>query len=312
MSMSSEPRQILLGHRVLVTGAAGQLGRYVVPAARAQGAVVIAAGRRIVDGVDAAADLSVPAEAHLLVNEARPDIIIHAAACTDVDGIERDPARGERENSHATRNIADAARSQGAYLVAVSTDMVFPGDGGAPYVENALPSPISAYGASKLAAEEAVLNADVRFGVARTAWLYGGRGKHFPRTVMTVLRARGEIEVVDDEVGCPTFAGDLAEALVVLASRRGPGVFHLTNVGHASRFDFARETARQGGFDPAQVHPVSTHAFLEKYPLPARRPANSVLANHRAADLGIVLPEWQASLARYAPYLSRELTEVTS
>ena len=107
--------------------------------------------------------------------------------------------------------------------------MVFPGDGGAPYAEDAPTAPISAYGWSKLMAEHAVLEADSGFAVARTAWLYGGAGKHFPRTVLTVLRDRGGMEVVDDEFGSPTYAGDLAEALVQLAIRRGKGIFHLVN-----------------------------------------------------------------------------------
>ena len=109
--------------------------------------------------------------------------------------------------------------------------MVFPGDGGAPYAEDAPTAPISAYGRSKLMAEQAVLEADSGFAVARTAWLYGGAGKHFPRTVLTVLRDRGGMEVVDDEFGSPTYAGDLAEALVQLAIRRGEGIFHLVNEG---------------------------------------------------------------------------------
>jgi dTDP-4-dehydrorhamnose reductase len=185
--------------------------------------------------------------------------------------------------------------------------MVFPGDGGAPYAEDAPPAPISAYGWSKLMAERAVLELDSAFAVARTAWLYGGAGKHFPRTVLTVLRDRGGIEVVDDEFGSPTYAGDLAEALVQLAIRRGEGIFHLVNEGRVSRFALARETARIAGFDPEQVRPISTEAFLERFPLPARRPADSTLRNLRAAALGITLRDWSEALAQYAPVLATEL-----
>ena len=185
--------------------------------------------------------------------------------------------------------------------------MVFPGDGGAPYTEDALPAPISAYGRSKLIAEHAVLAADPTFAVARTAWLYGGAGKHFPRTVLSVLRDRGGMEVVDDEFGSPTFAGDLAEALAALASRRGKGIFHMVNDGRASRFMLARETARIAGFDPEQVRPVSTKSFLERYPLPARRPADSTLENLRAAALGITLRDWREALREYVPVLAAEL-----
>ncbi len=143
--------------------------------------------------------------------------------------------------------------------------------------------------------------------MARTAWLYGGAGKHFPRTVLTVLRDRGGIEVVDDEFGSPTYAGDLAEALVQLAIRRGEGIFHLVNEGRASRFALARETAAIAGFDPEQVRPISTTAFLERFPLPARRPADSTLRNQRAAALGVRLRDWREAIREYVPVLAAEL-----
>lgn len=292
--------------RVLVTGAAGQLGRYLVPALQAAGANVVAFGSKPAPGIDIALDLAAEDAARVIAAES-PDIIIHAAACTDVDGIEREPARGEAGNARATRNVAEAARARGAYLLAVSTDMVFSGRGGAPYAEDAAPDPISAYGRSKLEAERAVLAASPAFGIARTAWLYGGAGKHFPRTVLTVLRDRGGIEVVDDECGSPTFAGDLAEALVALAALRASGVFHAVNSGRASRFELARETARLAGLGPDLVRPVSTAAFLERYPLPASRPPDSELQNIRAAALGIELRDWRVALASYVPRLADEV-----
>lgn len=297
----------LSGQRVLITGAAGQLGSFLVPAAKEAGATVIAAGSKPGAGIDDAADLADEQAANRLVIDAKPDLIIHAAACTDVDGIEREPQRGELGNAVATRNVAAAARNAGVYLLAVSTDMVFPGDGGAPYDESAATGPISAYGASKLAAERAVLEGDEAFGIARTAWLYGGAGKHFPRTVLTVLRDRGSIDVVDDEWGSPTFASDLAIALLAVAAARGAGVFHLVNAGRASRYELARETARRAGFDPAVVHPISTAAFLERYPLPARRPRDSTLWNRRAAAIGVTLRDWRDALAEYAPALANSI-----
>ena len=246
--------------------------------------------------IDFAVDLADREGTMNAIRSARPDVVIHAAACTDVDGIERDPQRGERSNAQATCNVANATSDSGSYLIAVSTDMVFSGDGGAPYAEDAVPEPISAYGKSKLEAEAAVLNADPSFAVTRTAWLYGGRGKHFPRTVLTVLRDRGGIDVVDDEYGSPTYASDLAEALVQLAIARGSGVFHLVNAGRASRFALAQEIARRTGFDPELVRPISTIEFLEKYPLPARRPADSTLRNLRAELLGVTLRDWRAAV----------------
>ena len=297
----------LADQRVVVTGAGGQLGRLLVPAGRQSGATVIAFGSRPDAGIDVAVDLAEREAAMDALRRAKPDIVIHAAACTDVDGIEREPQRGEQSNARATQNVVDAATDVGAYLVAVSTDMVFPGDGGAPYTEDARTAPISAYGWSKLKAEHAVLEAASGFAVARTAWLYGGAGKHFPRTVLTVLRDRGGMEVVDDEFGSPTYAGDLAEALIQLAIQRGEGTFHLVNDGRASRLTLARETARIAGFDPEQVRPISTTAFLERYPLPARRPADSTLRNLRAAAVGIALRDWREAIKEYVPVLAAEL-----
>jgi len=297
----------LAGQRVVVTGTGGQLGRLLVPAGRRSGATVIAFGFRPDAGIDVAVDLAEREAAMDALRAAKPDVVIHAAACTDVDGIEREPKRGEQSNARATQNVVDATKDAGAYLIAVSTDMVFPGDGGAPYAEDAPTAPISAYGCSKLMAESSVLEAASGFAVARTAWLYGGAGKHFPRTVLTVLRDRGEMEVVDDEFGSPTYTGDLAEALVQLAIQRGEGTFHVVNSGRASRFTLARETARIAGFDPEHVRPIPTKVFLERFPLPARRPADSTLRNLRAAAMGIALRDWREAVREYVPVLAAEL-----
>jgi dTDP-4-dehydrorhamnose reductase len=305
--MSSNTGCPLMGQRVLVTGAGGQLGRYLVPALRRSGATVTAFGSRPALGIDVAMDLGDRNAVMEAVHTARPDVVIHAAACTDVDGIERDPQRGELSNARASRNVAEATNDSGGYLIAVSTDMVFPGNGGAPYAEDATPEPISAYGKSKLEAETAVLSTDPSFAVARTAWLYGGVGKHFPRTVLTVLRDHGAIDVVDDEFGSPTYAADLAEALKQLATARGSGVFHLVNAGRASRFTLAQEIARLTGFNPELVRPISTGEFLEKIPLPARRPADSTLRNLRAESLGVTLRDWRAAVRDYAPVLIAEV-----
>ena len=308
MSDVAEPGGLrLAGQRVVVTGAGGQLGRLLVPAVRRSGATVIAFGSRPDAGIDVAVDLAERKAAMDALRVAHPDVVIHAAACTDVDGIEREPERGARSNARATQNVVDATKDAGAYLVAVSTDMVFPGDGGAPYAEDAATAPISAYGWSKLMAEHMVLEAATEFAVARTAWLYGGAGKHFPRTVLTVLRERGGMDVVDDEFGSPTYAGDLAEALVQLAIQRGEGIFHLVNAGRASRFALARETARAAGFNPEQIRPISTKAFLERFPLPAQRPADSTLRNLRAAAMGITLRDWREAVREYVPVLAAEL-----
>jgi dTDP-4-dehydrorhamnose reductase len=192
-------------------------------------------------------------------------------------------------------------------MVGVSTDFVFAGGDDAPYREDARPDPISEYGRSKRAGEVEIMAAQPGFAVARTSWLYGGPGKHFPRTVLSTIQRRGEMDVVDDEIGSPTFAGDLADALVRLLERRPAGVLHLSNVGSASRFDFARAIVDSAGMNPEAVRPVSTEVFLQRFPLPARRPSNSTLSNTRAAALGIELPPWEDSLRGYVPQLAREL-----
>ena len=290
-----------------VTGAGGQLGGYLVPALRDAGAEVIGLGHAAGPTVDFAVDITDAAAVRAAIGDARPDMVIHGAAWTDVDGCERNPDKAEAVNADGSRHVAEATLTVGAYLLAVGTDFVFPGDGGAPYNEEAEPRPVSIYGASKLAGERAVLEADPSFAVARTAWVYGGAGKHFPRTVLTVLRDRGGMEVVEDEAGNPTFAGDLAGALVELAAVRGAGVFHLTNAGRTTRFELARAVAAAAGLDPALVAPTTTTEFLAKYPLPAKRPPDSTLANIRATALGIVPRPWQEAVAAYVPRLTAEL-----
>jgi dTDP-4-dehydrorhamnose reductase len=293
--------------RVAVTGAAGQLGGYLLSSLERRGYTPIGLGHHAAPGVDIVVDIADRKALGRALDESRPDVIIHGAAYTDVDGCERDPGLADRINHAGSSNVATLAAERGIWMVGVSTDFVFAGDGGAPYTEDADPNPVSAYGASKLAGERAILAAHPSFAVARTAWVYGGKGKHFPRTVLNVLSRAAQMEVVDDEIGSPTFAGDLAEALVSMLDHRPAGIFHLTNEGTASRFALARKVANEAGEDPERIIPITTSAFLEKYPLPARRPANSTLTNTRAAALGVRLPLWEDAIDRYVPRLAREI-----
>lgn len=292
---------------ILITGAGGQLGTYLRHHLTDRGTEFVGIGSRAADGVDRVVDIADTGAVERAFDELKPSIVIHGAAYTDVDGCERDPERADAVNHRGARAIAEAAKRTGAYVLAVGTDFVFSGTQGAPYSERSEPDPISVYGASKLAGERAVLETDPSFAVARTAWVYGGAGKHFPRTVLTVVSARGEMAVVDDEISCPTFAGDLAEGLIALAAQQPAGVFHLTNEGAVSRYEFARAIMVAAGKDPETISPISTAEFLAAYALPAKRPANSALANHRAAQLGVRLPDWRLSLQAYVPRLAREL-----
>lgn len=303
----SEATEHLREQRVVVTGAGGQVGRFLMAALSEGGADAFGLGAHSGPGVDRVADITDEAAVRAAIEALRPEVVIHAAAYTDVDGCERDPVRAYAVNGDGARHVAEAAASVGAYCLAIGTDFVFSGSGGAPYAEDGEPDPISVYGASKLAGERAVLATDPTFAVARTAWVWGGAGKHFPRTVLTVLRDRGQMEVVQDEVGNPTHAGDLAEALIRLAALRGAGIFHLTNSGEASRFELAQSVAAAAGLDPATVKPTTAAEFLKKYPLPARRPGNSSLRNTRAAAKGVTLRAWQEAVSAHVPALAAEL-----
>lgn len=292
---------------ILITGAGGQLGTYLRSHLAAQGTAFAGTGTRAGEGVDHVADIADAGAIDRVLDRVKPSVVIHGAAYTDVDGCERDPERADAVNHRGARAVAEAAKRSGAHVIAIGTDFVFSGMHGAPYSERAKPDPISVYGASKLAGEEAVLETDPSFAVARTAWVYGGAGKHFPRTVLNVVASQGEMAVVDDETSCPTFAGALAEALVALAALRPSGIFHLTNEGAVSRYEFARAIMIAAGNEPDLISPISTEEFLKSYPLPAKRPANSALENHRAAKLGVRLPDWRSSLQAYVPRLVREL-----
>ena len=297
---------------MLVTGAGGQLGTFLTRLAAEADADVSGLGAKPGPNVDHVVDLRDPRAVRRATVAAKPDTIIHAAAYTDVDGCEREPDRAMAVNAAGSAHVAAAALEHGARLIAISTDFVFAGDGGAPYAEEDEPRPLSVYGSSKLAGERAVLETDPGFAVVRTAWVWGGAGKHFPRTVLGVLQSRGEMEVVEDEIGCPTHAGDLALGLVWLLATGARGVYHLAGDGAATRFELARAVAEAAGMDPASVAPTTSEAFLAKYPLPARRPADSRLANVRAAALGIRLPPWRAAVQSAVPALARELSAAQS
>jgi dTDP-4-dehydrorhamnose reductase len=296
------------GARVLFTGAGGQLGGYLAQSLAAAGYDAVGTVTHSGHSSYRTMDITDAAEVDRVFADVRPTVVIHGAAYTDVDGCERDPELADLVNHIGARHVANAARRVGAWLIGVGTDFVFSGaDGAAPYEEAATPDPISEYGSSKLAGEQAILAADPSFAVARTSWVFGGAGKHFPRTVLTMVRDRGGMSVVNDESSCPTFAGDLAAALVTLIPHRPAGILHLTNEGGIDRFSFAREIVRVAGGDPDVVTPTTTAEFLAKYPLPAKRPENSTMSNVRARALGVVLPAWQDAVRRYVPAAAEEM-----
>lgn len=272
---------------VAVTGAAGMLGREVLAAARRRALEVVGWDQVDFDVTDRSAVLRA-------IATARPRAVIHAAAWTDVDGCEADPDRALLVNGTGTAHVAEACREVGARLVVLSTDYVFSGDSSEPYVESDPPAPLSAYGRSKVAAEEAALALGATGVVARTAWLYADHGTNFFLTMLRLADGSAEIRVVDDQCGSPTFAGDVAPRLLDLAGSEASGVFHLTNAGQVTWHGFAERIFAAIG-RPRPVRAVTTAEF----PRPAPRPRRSMLADTRLAGIGVEpMPPWPDALAR--------------
>jgi dTDP-4-dehydrorhamnose reductase len=269
--------------RLLVTGAAGMLGRDVVAAAGDAGHEVVALARADLDITDAAA-------VRAAVRDARPDAVLNCAAWTDVDGAEDAEDAATAINGAGAGHVAAAAAESGALVVQVSTDYVFDGQAREPYAEDAPTAPQSAYGRSKLAGERAVAAAAPgACAIVRSSWLFGPHGRNFVDTMRRLGAERDELAVVDDQVGSPTYTGHLAPALVTIAERGLTGVLHVAGGGRCSWFDLAVATFEESGI-ACRVRPQSTADSGR----PAPRPAFSALA----ATLcdAPVLPPWREGL----------------
>jgi dTDP-4-dehydrorhamnose reductase len=274
--------------RLLITGASGMLGVDVRRAAEEAGHEVAALSRHDLDICDASAVTDA-------LGNVAPEVVINCAAYTNVDGAETEPDRAHEVNATAAGQLAAAAGAQGAWILHVSSDYVFSGAKDTPYLESDSTAPLSVYGNSKLAGERAVARAAPgAHTIVRSAWLFGAYGPCFPDTMLRLAAQRDELTVVDDQVGCPTFTGHLARALVGLAERprRPLGVVHAAASGECSWFGFATEIARAASLS-TPVRPISTAQF----PRPARRPAYSVLRTARSD--GLELPDWRAGLSEY-------------
>jgi len=222
-------------------------------------------------------------------------VVINCAAYTAVDAAESDEDTARAVNETGPANLAAACARAGARLIHVSTDYVFAGQADTPYEVDAPTGPATAYGRTKLAGERAVHAALPSAHVVRTAWVYTGVGTDFVSTMLRLERERDTVDVVDDQVGSPTFAGDLADALLELAARSDVDapVLHATNSGRASWFDLARAVFEEAGADPGRVHPCTSAQFVR----PAPRPAFSVLSGRAWADAGLTpLRPWRDAL----------------
>lgn len=253
--------------RVLVTGGAGQLGRDIDLRWTAAGDEVLALDRGRLD-------VSRRDDVLGAVTSWQPDVVVNCAAWTAVDACEGDPDRAFAVNALGVRWLRDACGRAGAHLVQISTDYVFDGTLDRPYHEWDVPAPRSVYGASKLGGER---EAGPEATVVRTSWVCGEHGNNMVRTVLRLVEDRRSLAFVDDQRGCPTFTADLADAVRRLAVGRLGGVYHVTNEGAVSWYEFVRDIVAAAGRDPEMVQPIAT-SDLDP-PRPAPRPSNSVLDN---------------------------------
>jgi len=270
--------------RIVITGAHGQLGRSL------QNVLV---GHEILP-VDLPEHDITRLDIITTIAAFQPDVVIHAGALTDVDACELDPDSAYRVNALGTRNVAVACQRCDAPMIYVSTDYVFDGAKGEPYLEFEEPSPINVYGRSKLAGERLVRDLLSRFYIVRTAWLYAQGGNNFVAKILSLAGERDELSVVTTEVGSPTYAPDLAEAIVHLIEYPLYGIYHLVNEGSCSRYEFASKILEFAGKSGFPLHPART------YDRPTRVPANASLRNFCAAtQLGIRLRPWEEALRSY-------------
>jgi dTDP-4-dehydrorhamnose reductase len=267
------------------------LGRAVVSALES-------AGHEVVAGTRPALDVRSLADCRAATRGA--DVVVNAAAWTDVDGAEAAEPAAFAVNATGAANLAVAAREAGAGLVQVSTDYVFDGQATTPYREDAPLNPLGAYGRTKAAGEWAVRAEHPAPLVVRTAWLYGPGAKSFVATMARLVDERDTVEVVDDQRGQPTTTADVAAYVLTLLERQVPaGTYHATSEGETTWFGLARAVFEELGHDPERVRPTTTDAF----PRPAPRPSYSVLGHDRGDGVGATMPTWRAALSATLPGL---------
>lgn len=273
--------------KVLVTGANGQLGLELTKSFPTKGHEVVGLARKDLDISDANA-------VERALEEHAPELVVNAAAFTNVDGCETETELANAVNALGPRNLAQSCERRGAELLHVSTNYVFDGRRAEPYEPFDLPTPISAYGRTKLAGEEYVKHLSTRWYIVRTAGVYG-EGHNFVRTMLRVGRERDSLKVKGDEYGSPTYARDLAQGIAEIVEGGSYGIYHVTNSGSCSWYEFASKI-----FDIADIDVELTSIPGSEYPLPAARPANGALSSLGSPELR----HWREALAEY---LEREL-----
>lgn len=274
--------------KILVTGAKGQLGTEMVKLLKEMKYEVYGYGRAELDITDFQ-------QVKNVIDHIRPNIVIHAAAYTKVDAAESEPDQAFFVNAYGTRNVTVASEHIGAKLVYISTDYVFDGTANVPYNEFAFTNPINVYGKSKLAGEQFVRDLHSKFFIIRTSWVYGKHGNNFVKTMLKLAQEQKQLFVVDDQIGCPTYAVDLVSCIFQLIQTEKYGVYHISNSGHCSWYEFAKAI-----FEEANVNIVVNPCKTKDYPRPARRPPYSVL-DHMALRLNGFkeLRHWREALKEF-------------
>lgn len=274
--------------KVLVFGARGMLGKDLVPALSVKHQVLA----RDIEDLNIADQQRVQKEIETL----RPQVVVNAAAYTDVDGCEAKRELAFSVNAEGARNIAAGCTVSNAKMIHLSTDYVFDGTSPAPYREEDSPNPLNVYGASKLQGERQIREVLENHLIIRTAWLFGRHGKNFVDTILRLATQQEELRVVNDQRGAPTFTKDLSWAIEKLLEKEAKGILHITNSGSCTWFEFAHQILKEKNIDNGSIVPISSAALTR----PAKRPANSVLDCHRFENLvGQKMRTWEETLKEY-------------
>lgn len=306
---------------VLVTGAPGQLGSALCS--------VLADDFQVIPATRAEFDITDLAATRVFIREAAPQMVVHSAAYTDVDGCEINKEKAFLVNAIGARNVAIATREIKAKLVFISTDYVFDGRKEGPYLEYDLPNPSSVYGWSKLMGEQMVMQQNPRSFILRISWLCGSHGKNFVKTMISLAKTKEELQVVNDQRGTPTFSGDIARQIQALIQTDSYGLYHCTSQGSCTWYEFALEIFKNAGYrvepapsgavhlipntqdlrtktqdltpNPQSLRPITVRPVTtEQFPRPAQRPQNSVLENFMLKIQGLdIMPPWQKCLKEF-------------
>ena len=280
--------------KVLVTGVKGQLGYDVVKECEKRGIEAIGVDVEEMDITDAAA-------CERVITEAKADAVIHCAAYTAVDAAEDNQDLCRKVNAEGTRNIAEVCRKLDIKMMYFSTDYVFNGQGERPWEPDDPREPLNVYGQTKYEGELAVQELLEKYFIVRIAWVFGVNGKNFIKTMLRLGKERGAVSVVDDQIGSPTYTYDLARLVVDMIQTDRYGIYHATNEGLCSWYEFACQIFKAAGMNQVKVTPVDSTAF----PAKAKRPHNSRMDKSKLAENGFEpLPSWEDALERYLKEIS--------